>query len=472
MNQAKKAAGSPAILVALYNAIRSIQLYPLENEAVRRAIADVETAAGEVFEKEGGISIWVAGNYLFLNDLQVKLDLADYATLSALRESLRTHGIGRIDIQPRIQSEEWIAFLEALGAKPMPGQPPLEALRAKLGQAGVRRLQVGPPSPLFEGHEGAAAVEAARRTYAYSVKVAKEMMTGLVLGRAIGARRAERAVLRVVDQVLQDRASMLGMLTLRDYDDHSLIHAVNVSILSVALGDHLGFSKGYLFELGFAALFHDIGKVLIPTSVLNKEGWLNEEEWRLVSQHPDFGLLMLFNVEGFEEPPYRAMLAAYEHHMKTDLSGYPRVIRRRRQGLFARIIALAEAYDAAISRYSKQFVPCSPDEAIRQLRESESGAYDRVLTRAFVNMMGIYPVATLVILDTGELGVVVAPNPNPKAIHRPMVRIIAGPDGQRIPDGPVRDLTEIDPSTGDPRRTIARSTDPERYGIRVSEFVA
>ena len=80
------------------------------------------------------------------------------------------------------------------------------------------------------------------------------------LDESIGARRAERAVLRVVDQVLQDRASMLGMLTLRDYDDHSLIHAVNVSILSVALGDHLGFSKGYLFELGFAALFHDIGK--------------------------------------------------------------------------------------------------------------------------------------------------------------------------------------------------------------------
>jgi hypothetical protein len=331
MNDRTAATGSPAILLALYNATRALRLYPLENEAVRRALSEVEEAAARVFEKEGGISIWVAGKYLFLNDLQVKLDLSDYATLSALREALRTHSIGRIDIQPRITSEEWVAFLSALATEPLAGQPPLEAFRSKLDSGGVRRLQVGPPSPLFEGHENAEAVEAARRTYAYSVKVAKEMMSGLVLGRAIGARRAERAVLRVVDQVLQDRASMLGMLTLRDYDDHSLIHAVNVSILSVALGDHLGFSKGYLFELGFAALFHDIGKVLIPTSVLNKEGWLNEEEWRLVSQHPDFGLLMLFNVEGFEEPPYRAMLAAYEHHMKTDLSGYPRVIRRRRR---------------------------------------------------------------------------------------------------------------------------------------------
>jgi HD-GYP domain-containing protein (c-di-GMP phosphodiesterase class II) len=466
------AAGGPAILGALYNGVKTLQLYPAENDAVRRALAEVEAHASRLFDREGGLSIWVAGNYIFLNDLQVKLGLADYASLAALRESLRAHGIGRIDVQPRIRKEEWAAFLSALGSDPSPGHPPLESLRARLEAAGVTHLQVGPPSPLFEGREGLESVEAAHRTYAYSVKVAKEMMTGLVLGKAIGARRAQRAVLRVVDQVLQDRASMLGMLTLRDYDDHSLIHAVNVSILSVALGDHLGFSKANLFELGFAALFHDIGKVLIPTGVLNKEGWLNEEEWRLVSQHPDFGLLMLFNVEGFDEPPYRAMLAAYEHHMKTDLSGYPRVIRRRRQSLFARIISLTESYDAAISRYSKQFLPCSPDEAIRQLRESESGAYDRVLVRAFVNMMGIYPVATLVILDTGELAVVVAPNPNPRAIHRPMVRIVAGADGLRTANGPIRDLTEVDPETGRPRRTIARSTDPQRYGIRISDFVA
>jgi HD-GYP domain-containing protein (c-di-GMP phosphodiesterase class II) len=206
--------------------------------------------------------------------------------------------------------------------------------------------------------------------------------------------------------------------------------------------------------------------------VLNKHGWLSDEEWRLVSQHPDFGLLMLFNVEGFASFPYRSMLAVYEHHMKPDLSGYPRVIRRRRQGLFARIIAITEAYDAAISEYSRQFLPCSPDEAIRQLREAETGAFDRVLVRAFVSMMGIYPVATLVILDTGEVGVVVAPNPNPKALNRPLVRIIATADGQRTPEGPIRDLTEMDPDTSSYRRSIARCTDPGRYGIKLSDHVA
>jgi len=472
MTTAQEHGISTGVLTAMYNALKSVQLYPVENEIVGRSLLDLQKQVDRVFEREGGLAVWVAGNYMFVNDVQVRLDLADYAVLSALREALRAHGIGRIQFESQVRKDDWLVFLVGLASTPRPGAEPLESFRRRLDEGDVKRIRVGAPTALFTGDENVEAVEAARRTYAYSVKAARDVMNNLVLGKAIGARRAERAVLRVVDQVMQDRASMLGMLALRDYDDHSLLHAVNVSILSVALGEHLGFGRKHLFELGFAALFHDIGKVLIPTTVLNKQSWLNEEEWRMVSQHPDFGLLMLFNLEGFDEPPYRAMLATYEHHMKTDLTGYPRVIRRRRQGLFARIIAITESYDTAISRHNKNYKAAPPDEAIRQLRESESSSYDPIVVRAFVNMMGIYPVSTLVILDTGELGVVVAPNPNPEAISRPLVRIVAGPDGKRMGDGPIRDLTEMDPDAGKPIRSIARSTDPDRYGINVADYVA
>ncbi|MGI9038313.1 MAG: HD-GYP domain-containing protein [Gemmatimonadota bacterium] len=463
---------STGVLTAMYNAVKSIQLYPIENEIVGRSLDELQSLVDTVFDREGGLAIWVAGNYMFVNDVQVRLDLADYAVLAALRESLRSHGVGRIELEPRVRNDEWVAFLSGLSVATRPGTQPLDAFQTRLRDAGVDHIQVGPPTALFTGEDDTKSIEQARRTYAYSVKVAREVMNGVVLGRAIGAHRAERAVLRVVDQVMKDPASMLGMLTLRDYDDHSLLHAVNVSILSVALGEHLGFGRKHLFELGFAALFHDIGKVLIPTTVINKKDWLNEEEWKTVSQHPDFGLLMLFNVEGFDEPPYRAMLATYEHHMKTDLTGYPRVIRRRRQGLFARIIALMESYDTAISQYNRRFDPLSPDVVIRQLMESDTNAYDPVLVRAFVNLMGIFPVSTLVILDTGELSVVVAPNPNARAISRPMVRIVATPDGMRIGDGAIRDLTEAGPDGSGFARTIVRSTDPMRYGINVSDYVA
>ena len=473
MNTKKPKQGvNTAVLTAMYNATKALQLYPVENEIVGRSLSELQGLVDKVFEREGGLAVWVAGNYMFVNDVQIRVDLTDYATLAALRGAFLGHGIGRIEFQKGIRSDDWIVFLTELTSATQPGVSQLEAFQATLRDGGVTRIIVGPTAALFGGAQDSSGLEAARRTYAYSVKAAREMMNGLVLGKAIGAQRAERAVLRIVDQVLQDRAAMLGMLTMADYDDRSLTHAVNVSILSVALGEHLGFGRKQLFDLAFSALFHDIGKVLIPTSVLNKERFLSKEEWRMVSQHPDFGLLILFDMEGLREPPYRAMLSTYEHHMGTNLAGYPRVIRRRRQGLFARIIAITEAYDAAVFRVNERVTPCSPDEAIRQLLGEDTGMYDRVLVRAFTSMMGVYPVATLVILDTGELGIVVAPNSNPKAISRPLVRLISTEDGTRIGDGPIRDLTEVDPADESFVRSIARSADPGRYGIKVSDFVA
>lgn len=461
-----------ALLSCMHAAARALQLYPADNEVVRRAIREVGGKADAIFAEEGGLSLWVAGSFIFVNDLRIRLDEAAYASFAAIREILRAHGIGRIDVGTRVGRSDWIGLLSVIAEEPEAVEDSLAHARHRLAEEDVSNITIGPPAALFAPETRGDDGEEARRTYARSVKAAREMMEGMILGKAIGARRAERAVLGIVDQVLRDRSSMLGMLSLRNYDDHSFIHSVNVAILAVALGDHLGFSRDQLFDLGFAALFHDIGKLLIPASILNKQGWLNDEEWRMVSQHPDFGFLMMFNAEGFPEPQYRTMLAIYEHHMKPDLSGYPRVIRRRRQGFFAKIIAVVEAYDCAISNYSKQFFPCSPDEAIRQLRDMEASTFDRVVVRAFVNMMGIYPVATLVILDTGEMGVVVAPNPNPRALTRPLVRLVADAHGERIAEGPIRDLTEIDPDTGKPRRTIARSTDPERYHLVVGDFVA
>lgn len=470
--EARSATGEAgSLLSALYGTTRALQLYPAENEAVRRQLMDVQAAAEAIFEREGGLSVWLAGDFVFVNDLRMRLNLADYATFSALRELLRTHGVGRLDVAPQVQREEWASFLGLLGEEPPEGEPPLDHVHRRMESEGVVHLEIGPPAPLFTMEGGQESLEAARQTYAQSVRAVRDMMTGFVVGKPIRARRARRAVLGIVDQVLHDRASMLGMTTLREYDDHTFLHSVNCSILSVALGESLGFGKEQLFELGFCALFHDIGKLLVPSSVLNKRGWLNDEEWRTMSQHPDFGLLLLFQVQGIDPPPYRAMLTSYEHHMKTDLSGYPRSIRSRRQGLFARIVAVAEAFDAAVSQRSGQYIPCPPDEAIRQLRDSTTSGFDRVVVKAFVNMMGMYPVGTLVILDTGEMAVVIAPNPDSHRIHLPVIRIIADADGTRVGDGAVVDLSHA-PGEGEPRRRIVQTTDPDRYGITVSDYVA
>ncbi|MCK5412197.1 MAG: hypothetical protein KAJ67_08880, partial [Gemmatimonadetes bacterium] len=135
------------LLSAMYGAVRSIQLYPSENEVVKRGLREVKEQADRILEHEGGLSVWIAGNYMFVNDLQVRLDLHDYATLAALREVFRRHGVGRMEAAPRAGADDWQAFLMAIAEDPSPGQPPLEALEAELQSRGVAHISVGPPSP-------------------------------------------------------------------------------------------------------------------------------------------------------------------------------------------------------------------------------------------------------------------------------------------------------------------------------------
>ncbi len=135
--------------------------------------------------------------------------------------------------------------------------------------------------------------------------------------------------------MLNNESSLVGLTTLRDYDEYTFTHSVNVCIFSVALGRKLGLTKLQLYDLGMAALFHDVGKSRVPLEVLNKEGGLTEEEWRIMQAHPWLGVLTLFGLRGYGEIPYRGMVVAYEHHMKIDLTGYPKSIRGRALSIYS-----------------------------------------------------------------------------------------------------------------------------------------
>jgi HD-GYP domain-containing protein (c-di-GMP phosphodiesterase class II) len=461
------------VLSALYATMRSLRLYPLENQVVQRALAEVDGCTRPVVNREGRVQLRLAGDFVFFNDVRVRLDLGNYASFVFVRKALEAHGIGDIEATPSVDIREWTSFLSLIVTDPEDEENPLDAFGQRMQHAGIENIKIGPPAALVEALSlSEEAKEAARRTYARSVSVVKDVMTSVRLGKAWSGRRVKRVVLGIVDQVLHDEAAMLGMTTLRDYDEYTFTHSVNVCILSVALGQKLGFTKMQLFECGLGALFHDVGKSRVPLSVLNKDGRLDKEEWRIMSQHPEFGLILLFDLHGFEEPPYRAMLTAYEHHMRTDFTGYPRVIRNRWFGFFSRIVAVADAFDAATSKRSYQYIPFPPDEVLREMRDNPARGFDSTVVKAFVNMMGIYPVGTVCILDTGELSVVVAPSPNPEELHRPLVRIVSDASGRRLAEPPLVDLSESDPATGRPARTIVKTTDPDKYNITVSDFVA
>jgi HD-GYP domain-containing protein (c-di-GMP phosphodiesterase class II) len=243
---------------------------------------------------------------------------------------------------------------------------------------------------------------------------------------------------------------------------------VNVCIFAVALGKRLGLGKVQLYDLGMAALFHDIGKSRVPSEILNKSTGLTDDEWRLVAAHPWLGALALFQLRG-QDVPYRAIIVAHEHHMKVDLSGYPRPVRDRSLSMFSKIVAVADGFDAATSRRSYQADPFTPADVMREMRDNPRRGMDPVIVKAFINLTGIYPVGTLVILDTFELGIVHAANPVPEMLSRPIVRIISDEQGNLLHPGNLSDLAE-QTQDGTFRRTIIKTENPERYGIRVGDY--
>jgi len=284
-------------------------------------------------------------------------------------------------------------------------------------------------------------------------------------------RKVKRAVQGIVDQVLSNEPSMITMTTLRDYDEYTFTHCVNVSIFSIVIGQRLGLPRLLLYELGLGALFHDLGKSRISHDIVNKPGGLTDEEWFQLQQHPTEGMLTLFGLHGFPDVPYRQMLIAYEHHMKVDLSGYPKNRRDRKPTLFSRIVSVADAFDAGTSVRSYQYEPWPPDAVLKEMRDNPKRGFDPVLVKALINATGVYPIGTLVILDTVEMAVVSGVNKDPDKLHLPTVRVISDPLGVPVPEPRTVDLAVMDPNTGRPVHTIIKTTDPERYGVRVSDYL-
>jgi HD-GYP domain-containing protein (c-di-GMP phosphodiesterase class II) len=460
-----------ALILGLYAALRAVKMYPLENAAVQNAAEDLTALAKELIEREHELEMRVSGEFVFINGVRLRLDLDNYASFSHLLSVFRSFGIGLLQLRRVPSMKEWQRFLAFLTVQSS-DQPSdryhdlLERLHAQ--DLGI--FEIGEPAAQLPDDESQErSKELSKKTYAQSVAVTKDLMTSVRLGRSPNIKKIKRVVQGIVDQILNEETSLIGLTTIRDYDEYTFTHSVNVCIFAVALGKRLGLGKLQLYDLGMAALFHDIGKSRVPAEVLNKSGGLTEDEWRLIAAHPWLGALSLFQLRGQQELPYRAMIVALEHHMKLDLTGYPRPIRARSLSMYSKIVAVADGFDAATSRRTYQTEPMTPAQVMAEMRDNPRRGMDGVVVKAFINLTGIYPVGTLVILDTFELGIVHAANPIQEMLSRPIVRIISDEYGNLLNPGSLFDLAEQS-ADGVFLRTIIKTENPERYGIRVGDY--
>jgi HD-GYP domain-containing protein (c-di-GMP phosphodiesterase class II) len=257
---------------------------------------------------------------------------------------------------------------------------------------------------------------------------------------------------------------------MRDYDDYTYTHSVNVAILSLCLGKRIGLSRISLSHLAICGLVHDLGKMDIPKSILTKKGRLTDDEFKVMQTHPQRSLHQILKLQAPLDLKTKILLPPFEHHLKYDLSGYPKMPNKKSVSLFGRILALADVFDALTSPRIYRPEAYSPDLALNYMLKKSGKDFDPILLKVFINMLGVYPVGTLLKLDTKEIGIVTRSS-NHGNCARPYITLLVQNGDGKFRKGGIVDLNEINPKTGLFERNIIRSCHPSNFGIQPADYI-
>lgn len=449
--------------------LRSGQLYEPGNETLRAAGHRLAQTVSVLWQVEGRVRLEVAEDTVLVNDTRIRTELRLYTVQRNLVRFLESMEIGGF---------EWTGvpdLAEAARFAHYVGRVEGEVSGVDEISDGLDRIDVRSVVPLAPRQEVLEELTEdpdkrlrAERTYRHSVAVTREVMESVRTRGVLRTGKIRRAVQTIVDQVLDDETLLVGLTNLRDYDEPTFTHSVNVCVFSVSLGQRIGLSRFELYDLGMAALLHDIGKADVPKEILLKPDALDDEEWRQMRNHVRFGALRILEERGRDSLPIREMLVAFEHHLNVDLSGYPELFAPRRLSFYSKIVSICDSFDAGTTPRIYKTEPITPAEMLEALQRWQGTRYDPILLKAFIGMLGIYPAGSLVLLDTMELGVVIAANSDPQLLDRPRIRLVTDPEGNRI-EGPAVNLAEREAS-GEYVRTIVQVLDADRYGVDVGRY--
>lgn len=444
--------------------LRNAHIHDPRNIAVANAIEKFLTLFAKATNYTKSLALELVGEYFYCNDTRVRYSLEHLLNFDYLVREFKKREIGRVVFSPGLKHQDVQIFLRAF-LEAGYSSSPFETIRGMMST--VDRIDVDILKKIKEG-AGEDTRKVIKKVYYNAVSFSRGVMTKIKAGEKVNIRKARRIVETMVDHLLEEENLLLGMTAIKDYDEYTYHHSVNVSILSVALGQRLGMNKKMLTELGLVALFHDIGKIDIPPEILNKKTSFTEDEWQLVKRHPVWGVKALLRLRGLDYTAVRSAIVAFEHHVHYDFTGYPMVRNYRELDLYSRIVTVVDQYDAMTSARVYSRIPLSPDKALSIMMERAGKQLDPILFKFFTNMVGIYPIGALVMLDTKELGVVYESD---TIFHdRPRVMIIIDHDGRRLDKGPVVSLTEKDES-GNYRRSVVKTLDPNKYRINLAEYL-
>ncbi len=439
-------------------ALRAGQLYAPSHPLVQRAFDTLNEALTQLLTDQPTIAIGIIGQEIIVGD--VPLPRAAESMGEMIRR-LKSLGIERIAFDRGVTPDEvqtlalTIAHPERRPGETAPGVEPAEPLAVLNG---LQHIRVGRIQTEEKKETSAADIATIRRLYADATNMAGSVWE---IARTEGTpdpKAARVLVDSLAQAVSANRTALIALTALKNYDNYTFTHMVNVSILTMSQARAIGIEGATLREMGLAALMHDIGKVRTPTEILNKPDKLTDTEFTVMRMHVVDGAEILRRTP---EMPEIAPIVAFEHHLRLDGTGYPFGVKRSGLNVGTMLCSIADVYDAMRSQRAYQQAFPS-DRILEVMKRSDGQQFDQHLVRRFTQLLGIYPPGNLVRLDDGALAVVMAVHaPEP---FKPRVKVIVTPKGEHLETPYEINLWEVPVEAQGPK-AVKAPLDPAAHSI-------
>ncbi len=459
------------LLVRLSALLRTARTHDVTNQAFQRQLAECHGVIARGLEEEEEIALVTVADYFYVNGVRIRAQASLLAIYHSLMSEFERRQLGGVRILQGVTPAElerffqlFIAAEDPVIAERLP-EAVLEASIQHVVPVPAVQLDAEDVTRALDKKDPASERGRARRVFWRAVLGTKKIVLRAMQTGRPDLRHAKRLVQPLVDSVMRHEYSIVGLTALKDHDEYTYAHCVNVSILSVNMGQVLGLSRQALADLGVAALLHDIGKIAVPAEVLQKPAALTADEWGLMRRHPIEGVKMLYRMPGLSPLTLDSMRVCLEHHMNFDRTGYPEVAHEWGQATLSRIVAVADCFDAITAHRAYHRRPRTAFEALQYMLGPTRVQFDPAVLWALARTVGLYPAGSVMVTESGY--VVLAISPNAKDLRRPHCRVLAHPDGSMVPDEAPE---HWDPMPAD--QSVVRVLKPEEHAVRTGELLA
>ncbi len=450
-------------ITAFFNLFRTARLYDPNNNVYLNQSSRFYDIFRRLADRTGEVPVKIIEGRVLVGDRLVRFDNDGLIGATYVIDSWRLLGIGGVILGKNLDNRQLDKFIYLVAkANIRESNNEIVAQRlVELGISGVTLLGLEKredAQPFLPEDKKRQLRQAARMTFFRSISTVEDILAKARESREIDVAKARRVVHTLIDQLAEDESYLLQLTALRDFDEYTYVHSTNICVYSLTMGIRLGLDRQRLAQLGFSALFHDLGKIRLPGDLIRKPEVFDEHDWIQMQRHPELGVKTIFRNMELNEFAARAAIVAYQHHINEDFTGYPSLRHKRPLNLFSKIIAIADTFDAMASGRVYMKRPIPHDEILRKMMYQMSVKFDAFLLKLFVNIVGMYPPGSLVLLTSNELALVSQTNyRNPQ---KPKVRIIGNESG------PFQKFIDIDLADPDnAHRRIDKIVDPHKYNI-------